>query len=129
MSYEFRASLKYGLNAAPGICFFCDGEDGTTVLSGRIGMDERAPAEGRCVTLRPCQACQAVMATDIILIGVVSTDDSQVGLPIRYGEPLVVDELTVVNNVLDPQRRAHILRERWAFVEKDAFDLLTLEGD
>lgn len=98
------------------------------MLSGRIGVDDPAPSGGRCVSLRPCPDCQREMETGVILIGVISDDQSDFGIPVRYGEPLVVSEATVLDHVGNPERRAHILRERWAYVEKEAFDLLDL-GD
>jgi len=126
MSAEFRISLRHGLNCCPGLCFFCNAENGTTVLLGKIGDDDPAPVEGMVVTMRPCEDCATIMATHVLLLGVVSASESKIEMPCRYGRPVAVTDDVVRALIEDPARRRNILRERLAFVEAATYELILL---
>ena len=66
------------------------------------------------------------MATKIILIGVDSGTVKDLAIPLRYRQPIIIGEHEIDATVFDQERRAQILRDRWAFIEKDAFDLIWL---
>jgi hypothetical protein len=106
MSRGIRMSEQHGVNATVGICFWCEQEDGTLLLMGRLPGDVEAPK--RVVSsYEPCARCAALFARGILLIE-AQREPTQEGQP-----PMQVDPQPAY-----PTGRYHLVRREWV---ADAF--------
>lgn len=61
-----RLSEKYGLNPTRVVCFWCNEDDGTVIMLGRLKGDAEAPRR-ICVGYEPCKSCGEKWADGVVL--------------------------------------------------------------
>lgn len=132
MSKSIRISPKHGLNPAIPVCFFCGKPKNELVLMGKLKGDAEAP-KNVCLDYEPCDACKALFARNILLMGVTTTpngDQPPIQDNLYPTGSYVVITREAAGRVFQDEAAKAILEKGKAFLEEPALqDLIKAFND